>query len=130
MRARRAGEVRARAREAPARTGRAEERGARVRARDREDGRHHAVLDERARDDERDRHPGAVLRAVDQLLLRVVGIGARLHPRALGCALRVVEVVEDARRLQRLLERNVHVHVRVLVVDHNVLFSVCGGSGG
>ena len=39
--------MRARAREAPARTGRAEERGAGVRARDREDGRHHAVLDER-----------------------------------------------------------------------------------
>ena len=51
--------MRARAREAPARTGRAEERAG-VRARDREDGRHHAVLDERARDDERHRHPGAV----------------------------------------------------------------------
>ncbi len=101
------GRVRTRAREAPARTGRAEERGARVGARDRQDGRHHAVLDERARDDERHLHVLAGLVRRDQLLL---GLLEHLLQRR-----RV-----HARRFDRLLERDVHVHVRLLVVDDDV----------
>jgi len=125
--------VRAKARKAPARTGRAKERGARVAAGHRQNRRHHAVLDERTRDDQRHLRPDARLAQVGVVVddrCSIRGILARrlVTPHFIDRR-RPVEV-HGRRRVERLAERNVHVHVALLVVDHDVLFLGCGGRGG
>ena len=150
------GRMRAKAREAPARTGRPEERRARVAPRHRHDGRHGQVLDKRTRNDNLERQPLARLHGRDDVLkllrrvrlveTRKVHLGLQVRqrehlnlasPRRIRLAIvlrqrRRVEVgrAKDVGRLpalaanasgvQRLLERNVHVHVLLLVVHQNV----------
>ena len=97
------------------------------------------MLDEGTRDDNLERHPLAVLHrrhdavnvlreaAARHVAREAVGKGLRLEPRR--AALRAVEHLRHlvrrhgvhARRVERILERDVHVAVRLLIIDHDVL---------
>ena len=116
-------------------TRRAEQRGAGVAARDGGDGRHHQVLDERARDDDAHRHVFALANSLLEESLGDVGLG-NIKRRTLSV---VLEVLGTALRIpldrsaefstlqaggtERLRKRNVLELVHLLVVDEDVLRS-------
>jgi len=116
---------------------RAKERRARVAARDRHDGRHHQVLDKGTRDDNLERHPlarrhrrldGGNRRREATLAVCREAVEEGLRPGPLRAARRAVEHPlhrrgrhgVHARRVERILERDVHVAVRLLVIHDNV----------